>query len=98
MRIRSRTNRIEKPVFFGSLGAAQGSAAIFSGYKPLKLKEAGNHVFGFRGWKSPLKGCPPLRSAYALPSRIEIPLQSADHITGMLVSKWLHSSVWPKEQ
>ncbi len=35
--------------FFGSLCAAQGGAAIFNGRKPLKMKEAGNRVFRFRG-------------------------------------------------
>ena len=35
--------------FIDALCAAQGCAAIFDGDKPLKMKEAGNHVFRFRG-------------------------------------------------
>ncbi len=42
--------------FFDSLCATQGSAAIFNACKSLKMKEAGNRVFRFRGWKSPEKG------------------------------------------
>ncbi len=35
--------------FFGSLSAAQGSAAIFNDHQPLKMKETENRVFRFRG-------------------------------------------------